>query len=205
MNRIGRKIKFSEKSIVRNYFDILYKLTNNNVHSASYFSTSNLTSSPSYASGFKFECSSQITQIKVTFTDLDLEHTVYPRMSIPGLLIHFFLLFVKSKIHKYEFIKTKIKAENLLDFASKSKSKKSKIENFTEIKRLITTIPKHLLVDFFPFFSTNEGFLLDEFFLNYSNDRGTFLYRVVLITKLLNQTLTCKPQKTEDDLTKKFF
>ena len=75
--------------MVRNNFNTSLKLTNNNVHSASSFSTSNLTSSPSYASGFKFECSSQITQIRITFTDLDLEYTVFPRMSIPGSLIHF--------------------------------------------------------------------------------------------------------------------
>lgn len=59
------------------------QLKNDKVHSSSSFSTSNLTTNPKYASGFRFECTYQITKIRVKFTDLDTEHTVYPRMSIP--------------------------------------------------------------------------------------------------------------------------
>merc|ERR1719284_2278943 len=59
------------------------QLTNDKVDSPSSFSTSNLTTTPKYASGFRFECTNQITKIRVKFTDLDTEHTVYPRMSIP--------------------------------------------------------------------------------------------------------------------------
>ena len=88
--RNGEKINFSEILIVRYNIDTSDKLENNKIYSASSFSTSNLTSSPNYASGFKFECSSQITQIRVKFTDLDQEHTVFPRMSIPGSLIKIF-------------------------------------------------------------------------------------------------------------------
>jgi len=59
------------------------KLTNNSVTSAEYFSTAYLTSNPKHASGFRFTCASQITEIKVQFTDLDTVLPVYPRMSIP--------------------------------------------------------------------------------------------------------------------------
>merc|ERR1719462_44510 len=59
------------------------QLTNSNVNSYSGFNTSNLTSYPSYASGFRFTCSSEITRVRVKFTDLDTTHKIYPRMSIP--------------------------------------------------------------------------------------------------------------------------
>jgi len=63
------------------------QLTNDKVDSLSSFSTSNLTTTPKYASGFKFESTIyEIHNIRVKFTDLHTKHTVYPRMSIPVTL-----------------------------------------------------------------------------------------------------------------------
>jgi len=63
------------------------QLTNSNVEDEKDFSTANLgdltVSQPPHASGFRFECDSAITEIKITFVDVDTELPVYPRMSIP--------------------------------------------------------------------------------------------------------------------------
>jgi len=59
------------------------KLTNSNVKSPESFSTANLESNPKHVSGFRFTCGSEITKIRIEFTDLDTSLPVYPRMSIP--------------------------------------------------------------------------------------------------------------------------